>query len=106
MGDVIEFPEPNYFGDCPKCGRNDGYINIGRGHWFVCDRHKTKWYIGSNLFSCWKDETEEMWLRNADELANYQEVKPWHRGNFRQEVGDELPLPDVAHERLNDDLPF
>ncbi len=24
---IISFPEPNYFGDCPVCGRNDGYLN-------------------------------------------------------------------------------
>jgi hypothetical protein len=49
----------NYFGVCPTCGKNDGYVNVGRGHWFVCDEHKFKWFVGSNLFDSWKEQTEE-----------------------------------------------
>jgi ssDNA-binding Zn-finger/Zn-ribbon topoisomerase 1 len=56
----------NYFGGCPECGGNDGYVNIGRGHWFVCKKHKTHWFIGSNLFSTWKDETPEEQRRAVD----------------------------------------
>lgn len=107
MGDVIQLPEANYFGDCPKCGRTDGYLNIGCDHWFVCDRHKTKWYIGSNLFSCWKEETPETWLKNQDKLAYHREVKPLRRssqsefeeGTLAPESGD--PLPE-----LDNDIPF
>lgn len=63
------------FGVCPQCYRTDGYLNVGRNHWFVCDSHKTKWCIGSNLFSSWKEESEETWRENAAKLKDYEEVK-------------------------------
>ena len=60
----------DYFGGCPKCGRNDGPFNAGRAHWFVCHEHKVRWTCGTNLFSGWRDETEaeqrEKWRRIED----------------------------------------
>ena len=93
MGDVIELrpaAEPEvetdlHFGGCPHCGETDGYINIGREHWFACDRHKTKWHVGSNLFSSWRDETEEDWLRNEYRLENYLSVDPVYPKPAREE---------------------
>ncbi|MFH0899003.1 MAG: hypothetical protein V2A73_00080 [Pseudomonadota bacterium] len=70
---------PGSWGDCPKCGRTDGFLNIGRGHWFMCHTHKTKWFAGSNLFSTWREESEETWVRNSALLANYEEVEPMMR---------------------------
>lgn len=67
-----------YFGGCPLCGQSDGYRNIGRDHWFLCNTHKTKWNIGSNLFSGWRDETEATWRDNARLLEGYTEVEPIH----------------------------
>jgi hypothetical protein len=61
------------FGWCPECGRSDGYLNIGRVHWYYCDAHRVKWCIGSNLFSSWRDEDEPTWQRNAQHLAPYRE---------------------------------
>ncbi len=55
---------------------SDGYINLGRNHWFICDEHRTKWSIGSNLFSSWREETEEDWRRNEYKYAEYVQVKP------------------------------
>ena len=88
MGEVVEFSAgkaavttDDYFGGCPHCGKNDGYVNIGREHWFVCNRHKTKWRIGSNLFSGWKDEDEAVWTRNEYRLRNYMEVEPIRPGS-------------------------
>ena len=82
MGDVLPFkPKPTtdeYFGGCPHCGQNDGYMNIGREHWFVCGRHRTKWLAGSNLFSGWRDEDEATWERNRFKLAGYTVVEPTH----------------------------
>jgi hypothetical protein len=49
----------DYFGVCPKCGEVDDYINIGRGHWFYCQEHKTKWWGGENIFSSWREQTED-----------------------------------------------
>lgn len=56
---VSEEESASHFGVCRECKHHDGYINIGREHWFYCRQHKTRWSAGSNLFSCWKDETEE-----------------------------------------------
>ena len=84
MGDVIHISNAEtdtvttdqYFGGCPHCGGNDGFLNVEREHWFMCDRHKTKWRIGENLFSSWRDEGEEVWLRNQYRLLNYMSVSP------------------------------
>src|SRR5690348_17591745 len=54
---ITEDEETPYFGGCPYCHKTDGYINVGREHWFVCDQHQTKWRIGENLFSSWREET-------------------------------------------------
>ncbi len=87
MGTVIEFPGVRanvttdaYFGGCPYCGANDGHMNVGREHWFVCNRHKTKWRVGSNLFSAWKDEDPAVCTRNEYRLENYMEVEPTYSG--------------------------
>ena len=45
-------------------------------HWNVCDRHKTCWPIGANLFSCWEEERQEDWDRNAEKLSGYHRVEP------------------------------
>ena len=94
MGDVIELrPTAGaevetdlHFGGCPHCSKTDGYINVGRDHWFVCDQHRTKWWAGSNLFSSWRDETEEEWLRNEYKLENYISVDPVYRKPTPEEL--------------------
>jgi hypothetical protein len=69
---------PDYFGGCPQCGRNDGYVNAGKTHVFICREHKTSWTIGSNLFSSWRYQTEEEQRRIWDEigLEDFTEVEP------------------------------
>ena len=64
-----EITTDEYFGGCPECGENNGYLNVNRSHWSVCDAHRTKWLIGENLFSAWRDETEAEWQRNEERLA-------------------------------------
>jgi hypothetical protein len=64
------------FGECPICHGNDGCRSIGPDHWYSCDTHRTKWCIGSNLFSGWKELTRDECLQNAAHLAGYREVKP------------------------------
>ncbi len=63
-----------YFGGCPHCLRNDGFLNIGREHWFVCHRHKMKWCVGSNLFTA--PEAEDALRSNVYRLANYMTCEP------------------------------
>lgn len=67
------------FGTCPICGGCDHFVNIGRTHWMVCERHKLKWNIGENLFRCWRFETEEDWRRNAETLSGVAEVQAAYR---------------------------
>jgi hypothetical protein len=59
----------DYFGVCPTCRKTDGYVNVGRDHWFVCDEHRVRWCVGSNLFSSWRGETE------AEQQAHWERVK-------------------------------
>jgi hypothetical protein len=63
-------------GGCPHCQSNDGWLNIGRDEWAICHRHQVKWRLGSNLFSDWKNETEEDWTRNRYRLDRYMTVEP------------------------------
>ncbi len=70
--------EPSHFGGCPECGQDDGYMNVRQDHWCVCDEHKTKWWAGSNLFSCWREESEGIWKNNVKKLADYINVESRH----------------------------
>jgi hypothetical protein len=76
-----------YFGSCPVCGGNDGYINIGRSHWFRCDEHRAAWGFGSNLFSSWKEQTREEQKRLYDEIgmSEYRIVEPLSEDENRPE---------------------
>ena len=90
--------EVPYFGGCPVCRQTDGYMNVGRTHWFVCDTHRTKWCIGMNLFSSWHEETEDEWRINEKKLQSYREVTP---------VYDEaLRKPQKELEPYTGDIPF
>lgn len=85
------------FGLCPVCHKTDGFINIGRGHWFYCKEHKAKWFIGSNRFSSWKDETEPEQRRIFDELGAgaFEDVKPYYLPTER--------LIAALRDEINDD---
>ena len=94
---IVEFPqseEPDddHFGVCPKCKKYSGCLNIGRDHWFYCDAHKTKWWIGSNLFSGWKTETKEEHYRNAGFLSNYADMSG--RPTYSEEPPDHRETED------------
>jgi hypothetical protein len=74
----VEQVEENRFGVCPECRETDGYLNIGRNHWFVCHKHKKKWCIGFNLFSSWQEESKEDWERNAKLISDYEGIEEFH----------------------------
>jgi hypothetical protein len=63
-----------YMGGCPECGGTHGCYDIGRDHWYVCHDCRTKWWIGSNLFSSWREQTEAGRRENEEMLAGYTEV--------------------------------
>jgi len=70
------------FGNCPDCRDQSaqngcGHLNIGPQHWGYCNLHKSKWYIGENLFSSWRDEGVEDWERNEALLEAATDVEPW-----------------------------
>jgi hypothetical protein len=69
----------DYFGTCPHCHHTDGYINVGKHHWFLCDKHKVKWFVGSNLFSSWRRETikQQRAAYEARGVGAYTEVAPY-----------------------------
>lgn len=88
----------DYFGVCPTCKKSDGYINIGKGHWFYCREHKVRWFVGSNLFSSWRDETEE------EQHAQYAELG---MGDFWDVVPLEVSrLASEADQRWSAKLPI
>ena len=66
--------DPAYFGACPTCGKNDGYRNVGREHWFYCAEHRTKWCYGDNIFSSWRHDGPEVFEKNARFLADFVDV--------------------------------
>jgi hypothetical protein len=80
---IASLPRPatpgDYFGGCPTCGMTNGYQNDGADHWFVCDRHRVKWCVDSNLFSGWRDDTAEDRFRARDLLGSYRQVKAVHK---------------------------
>jgi len=70
-------PDSTRFGCCPVCHNPGEIANIRKSHWMACSAHRLCWYVGMNLFSCWRDESEEIWERNAEMLDTFQEVEPW-----------------------------
>lgn len=82
-----ESEDSGYFGVCPTCHKNDGYVNIGNGHWYICKEHKVMWYIGSNLFSSTMDETEEEQKEQFEKLGleNFEHIQPEHWSDERAE---------------------
>jgi hypothetical protein len=67
------------FGVCPVCQQTDGYANAGKTHVLFCKEHKKSWYVGSNLFSSWKYQTEEEQRKYWEEtgLDSFERVEPY-----------------------------
>jgi hypothetical protein len=66
-----------HFGSCPHCHKTNGCYSVGRDHWYVCHTHRTNWWVGSNLFSSWRDLSEQHMLANAYMVGGYCDVRPW-----------------------------
>lgn len=75
--------------ECPPQRGPDDIYNAGRSHWGACHVHRTAWWIGSNLFSSWRDETE------AEQRERYREIE-----GYADMTGAINPDPD-ANERLD-----
>jgi hypothetical protein len=74
--DSLHRDQVEHFGVCPVCFSSDGYLNVGRTHWFVCHEHGLRWCAGANLFSSWRRETQADWDANWDRIRRYREVEP------------------------------
>lgn len=59
------------FGLCPVCSNDPEILNVGRNHFAICRKHKVYWYVGSNLFSGWQDESPTTWEANEKLLSTY-----------------------------------
>jgi hypothetical protein len=68
------------WGVCPYCLATDGYINIGRSHWFFCIEHKVRWCVGSNLFGNWREQTLEHQEDIYNELGfgSFRKIEEFH----------------------------
>ena len=66
----------NYFGDCPHCFKSNGFVNVASSHFGICNEHRVFWPIGANLFSNWREESQEDWDRNRKLLLGFTRVKP------------------------------
>jgi hypothetical protein len=73
---MTEITTDEYFGGCPHCGQYSNCLNVNRSHWMMCDEHRVRWWIGSNLFSSWRHEDEVTWAKNILVLEEYSEVEP------------------------------
>lgn len=76
---VMPFPEIQYSkhcGLCPKCGKSDGYVNLGKEHWIICRDHKFKWFVGVNLFDGWQNQTVAQAQSIELMLNSYKEIVP------------------------------
>jgi len=66
-----------YFGEFfadVRClfGHEVRLFNIGRGHFFACDKCRTYILVGSNLMSSWREEDEGIWQKNSDSVNGYK----------------------------------
>lgn len=124
----------HYFGCCPVCLETDGFINIGPDHYFICREHKKYWFIGSNLFDCWRDQ-EDKEEENRKLLEGFEGVAnddthgckcPGGWGDFHREnkrrmsalqlqykkadickiIGEFVPLSKCGQQSFIGDCPF
>lgn len=105
--EITQEPHNKPFAECPKCSeenrdyskRDVGMYNVGRGHWYYCKPHKLTWCIGSNLFSGWRDQTEDEQRAIYDALGmeSYEVVDC--------NTGKPTPKPEPV-ELTAEDIPF
>ena len=79
-----EVTTDEFFGGCPKCGRNDALLHVGLGHWSVCRTHQTRWNVGA-MYSFAPGKDEGLWSRNAKELLACRVVDPILPGPTEEE---------------------
>jgi hypothetical protein len=60
------------------CHETDGYLNVGRDHWFFCEAHKTKWGAGAKLFSSSMVDTPDQQRAQQEKIGfmEFRRVEP------------------------------
>jgi hypothetical protein len=71
--DAALYSISEYDGSCPECGKAEAF-NIHKVNMAGCRKHKICWQVGINLYSGWRQESEERWKENADLLATFREI--------------------------------
>ena len=104
----------HYFGCCPVCHGEPVHLFVGRDDWYVCEEHKLAWWVGSGLFSGWReldDETQERnaaFIQSCERLSEPPVCTCVDSGQDDEgECDDEVECDDVAAGELLDwlDLP-
>ena len=74
------------FGVCPTCRKTDGYANVRKTHIFFCREHRFRWTVGANLFSSWKDQTEDeqRHIYETVGLGDFTEIEPYMSAEAQQ----------------------
>jgi hypothetical protein len=87
--------DEEYWGVCPVCHLSPQWLNIGAGHWCYCPQHRLRWFVGANLFSPWKYETEEEQKTKYDALnvGHFTNVKDLPRAS--DQAGDGPNVDDL-----------
>ena len=101
--DIYKEDNLGQLGHCSICGGNDGYFNIERNHYFFCKKHKKCWCIGSNLFSSWRKESEDIWKKNKKKFAKYNEISgsEWIENKIKSENLDIEKDVEESYNPLN-----
>jgi hypothetical protein len=93
--------DPADWGGCPECHATHGYLNVlgdlGMEHWFFCENHKVRWYVGTDLFSSWRDMPSDALQKQAEQAKALKPVERW----YPQTVPDAAtePCPTCGAER-------
>jgi len=58
-----------------RYGHEIRVFNIGRGHFAACDSCRTYTFLGANMMSCWREESEDIWRRNSDSVEGYEFIE-------------------------------
>ncbi len=73
---LSNFDLGEFFGDVTcRYGHKTRLFNIDRGHYVACDTCRTYIFVGSNLFSCWRQENKDIWQKNFDSVKGYKFIR-------------------------------
>jgi len=58
-----------------KHGHETRLINIGRAHFVACDTRRTCIWVGSNLISGWRVESEAVWRQDRKSIRRCRRLE-------------------------------